>query len=381
MLNNNCTKLAIIHFQPLEYYPPVCNLINTLGDSFSSVKVFSCSNVAQRDSFTPDRPANIFIHKFPFTKIGESRGFRLLKYIFFNLFTLLRLLFFRPNKLLYFESSSAWPAYVYLRFFNSKCQLFIHYHEYESPKDYLQMMTTVRFYHDLEKKWLYSNAKWISQTNADRIQFFHEDHPNLMKNQLRIMPNYPPKSWLYKSLSVKKRNIGSLKLIYVGSLSFQSTYLKEVCEWVENQGGRVLFDIFAYNVYTDVKDYLNEREKGYIRYFEKGIEYQDQPPLLSQYDVGLVLYKAHNQNFTYNAPNKLFEYLACDLDVWYPDVLKGPVPYQTVDTFPKVLPMNCEDMEAFDYGEAIDRTGLSYKPSTYFCEDVYAELLKEISES
>jgi hypothetical protein len=47
------------------------------------------------------------------------------------------------------------------------------------------------------------------------------------------------------------------------------------------------------------------------------------PQVLSQYDVGLILYRCRTLNFVYNATNKLFEYLVCGLDVWYPPCMLG----------------------------------------------------------
>jgi hypothetical protein len=289
---------------------------------------------------------------------------------------------------------------MYTKYCNRKCRIFIHFHEYASKQWYQTTMKQVRYFHHFEKKWLFPRATWISQTNSDRLQFFHQDHPYLKKEQLHVMPNYPPKSWRIRELAQKhisklhnkpvaksqqanqliSSKANPLKLIYVGSLSFQSTYLKELCEWVVLQNGKVQFDVYAYNLYTDVKDYLKNMNSPYVNYYEEGIAYNDQPKVLSQYDVGLILYKAHNQNYTYNAPNKLFEYLACDLDVWYPEVLQGPKPYVTKNSFPKVVPVDFEDLENFDYTKAIDKEGLEYKPSVYFCKEVYGEMVDEIIE-
>ena len=38
---------------------------------------------------------------------------------------------------------------------------------------------------------------------------------------------------------------------------------------------------------------------------------------MADYHIGLTLYNGHIPNFVYNVPNKVFEYLACGLDVWY----------------------------------------------------------------
>ncbi|MBI9062176.1 MAG: hypothetical protein JEZ14_09310 [Marinilabiliaceae bacterium] len=450
------SKLAILHYLPLEYYPPVTNLIdyiaNERSEDFKRVKVFSCKNVKGRIDFKVDKRfvgqevegkrvqgaryeveegkeyevecdiksevrsqksrkvkckthggnnlsaknyqlLTIFRSSFP--KETDNNLTRLFKYLHFNLITIVSLITYRPTDLLYFESYSAWPAYIYTRYFNRNCRLFIHNHEYASKQWYTTTMRQVKYFHSLEKKWLYPQAIWISQTNEDRLKFFHQDHPNLKQEQLKIMPNYPPRSWKVnlednglgegRKTSTSQQHISPntdklkpLKLVYVGSLSFQTTYLKELCEWVLNHNGKVQFDIYAYNLYEDVKTYLNELGSSFINYFEQGIEYNDQPKVLSQYDVGLILYKAHNPNYTYNAPNKLFEYLACDLDVWYPHVLKGPQPYNTANTYPKVIPVYFEQLNQFDWKTATDRSRCKHQPSKYFCEEVYSELIDEI---
>ena len=68
------------------------------------------------------------------------------------------------------------------------------------------------------------------------------------------------------------------------------------------------------------------------------------PALLADYDIGLILYKAHTKNYKYNAPNKLFEYLVCGLKVFYPDVMLGIKPYITEN----IIPLNFKNMTSID---------------------------------
>lgn len=393
------TNLAIIHYMPLEYYPPVTNFLDTLADRHNSklkiIKVYSCHNIKGRKSYfipqdsengTQNHLYSFIINRSPFPKENDNRLVRLYKYIHFNLSTLLNLVIQWPNNLLYYESYSAWPAYIYSRFFNRQCRIFIHNHEYADKGWYATTMHQVRYFHRLEIKWLYPRALWNSQTNSDRLKFFHTDHPTLRPETLRIMPNYPPLSWKLQIESsipdkpaLHKPNI--LKVVYVGSLSFQNTYLKEFCNWVIQQNGQIQFDIYAYNLYNDVKEYLNNLGSSNIHYFEKGIEYKEMPLILSKYHVGLILYKAHNANYTFNAPNKLFEYLACKIDVWYHSSLEGPQAYNTINSYPQVIPVDFENLSQFIWQAAIDKNGKIYKPSEYYCEDVYSKLLKEIIKS
>lgn len=408
-------KLAILHYMPLEYYPPVTNFIDYLasieGDRAMDAVVYTCHNVKDRKPYTPHptphtlqaTPYNLHptsyplhptpynlpptsyklnpiaykIHRSPFPKEKDSSIIRLFKYLHFNILTLLKLVLQRPEVLFYYESYSAWPAYIYSRFFNRRCRIFIHNHEYADKKWYTTTMRQVCYYHKLEKKWLYPRAEWISQTNEDRLTMFHNDHPYLKKEQLKVMPNYPPRWWSNKTTTGNNNN-GVLKLVYVGSLSFQATYIKEVCEWVIKQNGAVTLDVYAYNLHDEVNVFLQNINSDYVIYHNQGVEYDHQPDILSHYDVGLILYKPHSKNYIYNAPNKLFEYLACNIDVWFSDKLIGPLPYIRVDVYPKVIPVDFEHLEHFEWQKAAEKGTCEYKPSEYFCEEVYGELVRRL---
>lgn len=396
------SKLAILHYMPLEYYPPVTNLIDYIANNqlanFERIEVYSCENIKNRNPYNLSTTINeahkkIELHRAPFPKNADNNVKRLYKYIYFNLVTLIRLVLFKPNNLLYFESYSAWPAYVYTKYVNRKCAIFIHNHEYASPEWYATTMRQVSYFHALEKKWLYPHAKWISETNNERLQLFRTDHPYLRVEQLEIMPNYPPRSWqqqvqqppsphqplnLSTTQPLNPSTPHPLKLVYVGSLSFESTYIKEFCEWIMAMKGRFELNIYAYNLHTDVHNYLTELGSLFINYYSSGIEYNEQPNILTQNQVGVILYKPHDENYTYNAPNKLFEYLACNLDVWVPENIEGPKPYITKNISPKVIPVNFEDLTQFNWEEAIKRINLTQLSNVYFCEPIYEKLILKI---
>ena len=115
--------------------------------------------------------------------------------------------------------------------------------------------------------------------------------------------------------------------------------------------------------------------------FREAVNYYSLPEILGGYDIGVILYNGHIPNYIYNAPNKLFEYLDCGLDVWFPGVMKGIYPYLTKGTYPKVLPLDPGDLSEWDLATAIDRDGLQYAPPAYYAENVFPELLSKIRES
>ncbi|RCW90252.1 glycosyltransferase family protein [Winogradskyella arenosi] len=336
-------KIAVIHYLPLEYYPPVTNFLDVIGkEKGVKVKVWSTKNVKNRSIYTNSGLSNI--SRAPLVNPKTHIAFRLLKYLFFNINCLIGLIVLNPKRVLYYESYSAWPVYWYMRVFGKYKELYIHHHEYFNKEWYKKGMKLNRLYHKFETEYLYHKAIWISQTNEDRVQLFLEDNPGLSKDKMKILPNYPPKKWEEISTSISLED-EKLRIVYVGSLSLEATYIKEFCTWVQNQEGNVIFDIYSYNLHKDTAKYLNSINCLFINFYDQGVEYDNLPNVLGSYDVGIILYKAQTDNFKYNAPNKLFEYLVCNLQVWYPNKMLGIRRYENED----VVSINFEKIIDFNY--------------------------------
>lgn len=305
-------KLFVVHYYPVDYFPPVMNLINTLQD-----KVKICvSSTRKSNALDEYKAAGAQIFKPTKENKADSSIMVLLKYLYFSLFTLLKLITNKPDVVLYYESVSAFPVFLYKRFFRRKVKVCIHYHEYMTPEEYCRPgMRLSKFNHKLEISYLYNAACWISQTNEYRKRFFLNDYPFINHAKCHVMPNYPPRSWHVERK--KYAADGIVKCVYVGSLSLHDTYVKEFCEWVAKQQGKVTFDIYSFNFYADVKAAIHEISSPYITFHEKGVAYHDIPAVLAKYDVGLLLYKAKTLNVRYCETNKFYEYLISGLNVWY----------------------------------------------------------------
>ena len=327
---------------PLEYYPPVTNFLNVIVKHAFFVKVWTTRNTKKRITYHNEKLKTI--NRSPFPEKSDNVLKRLFKYFCFNISCFIGLVKYKPEAIVYYESYSVYPVFLYMKFFGKVTKLYIHYHEYEDQENYKNGMKLVKYYHKLEKEFLYKKATWISQTNTDRIQMFASDHPKLPSGILKVVPNYPPKSWL-RGINQKKREKHTvIKTVYVGSLSLKDTFIKEYCDWVLKQKGKVYFHIYAYNLHDDTILYLKSLNSDYIVFYTKGVEYNKMPLLLADYDIGLILYKANTKNYKYNAPNKLFEYLACKLLVLYPDVMSGMALYQSEN----VIRLNFEQLPGFN---------------------------------
>jgi hypothetical protein len=367
-------KIAILHYLPLEFYPPICNLLNYISTNTRiKVEVFSTHNNRNRKPFTNNGVANIFRVAAPQTT--DNSVLRLFKYLWFNVSVFLKLCWLRPDRILYYESYSVGPVYWYLKFVSKKAKLYIHYHEYDSPSWFLNAMKLVKWYHELEQKFLYNRASRITQTNKDRISLFLKDNKMVSKNQMEELPNYPSKVWLRTNEKTAVNAADFIKTVYVGSLSLKDTFIREYCEWIEKQQGKVIFHIYAYNLHQDTSDYLNQLDSDWIKFYNKGIEYDEIPKVISKYDVGVILYKAETDNFKYNAPNKLFEYMACGLEVWYSDKMLGINPFKK-DSYPRIISVDFSDIAT---EKLINKSKLDLEPHTpFFCEEIYKPFIQNL---
>jgi hypothetical protein len=368
-------KVAIIHFSPLELYPPIQNLLIGLEKREArNTWVFTTSPEGWGHNQFHLQRADIVL-----VRIGKTGRLmplvRYWNYLLFFGFTLVSLVWRRPGRILYFETISAWPAYVYKRIFNRRCEILIHYHEYTTPAEYEHGMWLTRKFHALEK-WLYPHAQWISHTNAFRMDMFKNDLLPLVLKADRILPNYPPVSWQ----SGQSANAEPpLRVIYIGSLSLATMYTEAFAKWVIAQQGEARWDIYSNNIDSAAELFLRTLNSEWIE-VKPGIPYDRLPAILNTYHVGVILYNGHNPNYIYNAPNKLFEYLACGLDVWFPTVMIGSLEYTRAGLRPAVTAIDFAELENIHADGFFAGVHRRWRPFEYFCETSLAPLLDKLIE-
>ncbi len=368
-------SLGIIHFAPLELYPPIQNLLNEIAKRNPKAKVFVLTtrtkvNELSRFELTDGK---ITIVRLGSTLQGRPALVRLIGYVYFYLLSFIYLVARFPDRVLYFETLSSFPAYLYKRFIRRRAKVFIHYHEYTSPEEYQLGMALSRYFHGLEM-WLIPKAEWVSHTNEFRMGLFRNSLIPLRGFNEFILPNYPPRSWFQEG---KRNRQLPLKIVYVGSLSLSTLYLREFAEWVLEQNGDVIWHIYSYNFTEDARNYLLKLKPEWIS-MNDGLDYRKLPAVLKDYDVGVVLYKGHIANYIFNAPNKLFEYLACGLDVWFPTIMTGSLPYRTTNVYPGIYSFDFSTLKDLTLADVTNRDHYPANNSHYYCEDALKPLMDAI---
>jgi hypothetical protein len=367
-------RVAIVHYMPLEMYPPVMNLINTLS-SFAGaqpISIYSTESFSKQSIFK-GASAGTRIYRFGSSDPKRNWLARLWSYLCFYLGTTWMLIKNRPDKVLYFDSISSFPAVIYKRLF-PKVQLFIHYHEYMSKEEYAHGMLLLRKFHMLEKK-IYGRVTWLSHTNKERMSAFLDDLGGWQVPNQYILPNYPPASWAKKAL---KEIQWPLRIVYTGALSLDTMHTVAFGQWVIAQNGRVTWDVYSNNITTEAVQYLHSLPGALVRLYD-AVDYYDLPSVLDKYDVGVILYNGHIPNYVFNAPNKLFEYASCGLDVWFPRHMKSSIQYQTDKTFPKIVAVDFLHPEQINLDEITNRHGLQFRPHSFNCETALLPILERLA--
>ena len=367
-------RVAVIHYMPLEIYPPVMNLIRCWdnGNTANQMDVYTTSpEHSMRFS-----PSSGTIHIKRLGVSGKKRRFLsgLLHYCYYYLGTLYGLIKTRPANVLYFDTISSFPAIVYKNVFKRNCRLFIHYNEYMSPEEYRHGMLLVKQFHKWEKK-NYKKANWLSHTNQERMDLFTADLPGITIPNKYILPNYPPANWAFDKTGTIEWPV---KIVYTGAVSMDSMYLQLFAEWILKHKGAINWDIYSLNITEDAKDYIQKLPGNIIR-LHNGVDYYHLPEILKKYHVGVILYKGHIPNYIFNAPNKLFEYATCGLDVWFPDHMQSSTQYITMRTYPKITALNFQQLGEVKVDELISRDGCKFQHAAFACETVLTPLLQKLA--
>jgi len=252
-------------------------------------------------------------------RIGKAYGSFINRYLCYLQFAIIgfwKLLKFKPKAIMMYESYSVLPVFLYTILF-PEVNILIHYHEFVSKTEMQSASAYSKFLYFLEKRLL-SKSIWVSQTNIDRKIKIQALFSQMNEKQLRVFPNYPSKNWAEKGKNRNAENSEIVKFIHVGSLGIETTYIAEFIEWIQAQNGRATLTVVSQNLELAVRDLIaNNQWVTLISDFP----YQELPNVIIENHIGVVLYNGHIPNFVYNVPNKVNEYLACGLNVWYSDVL------------------------------------------------------------
>lgn len=350
-------SIAIIHYRDINLYPPTLNILDYFNNKKLKYLLVYNKEIKSENS------------KGSFYFISKA-----IYFILKSLFTLFR----TKGQILCFESISITPVFIYFVLIPwSRRNVIVHCHEYISKNSYSKQSRLDRLGYFLQK-YILKRVSWFSHTNRHRLNAFQDEYKDIPEEILRIFPNYPPMSWDNDAVDeVFEKNEYDLRFLHIGSLSMKGQY---ICEFLNVFGNNPAFkiDFYSHSLPKDVEHILFKHKNcSYMG----AIDYYDIPKLKGSYDVGLVLYKGLTNNFKYNAPNKLFEYWACGLDVWFSSDLITSHDYINSGVFPSVKSVDFKKLEEFNWKKNVDRSMLNYEKCPYNAESVVNVLYNFIIEN
>jgi hypothetical protein len=302
-------KIAILHFNIIEKYPPVMNFI---FDAFEEnptqeILVFTTKN---NTSYTTPHFPNTKIYRFG--TLSANPIIRYTSYLWFNLMSSIVLLLNRIDKITVFETLSIFPFWIVSKMLRIK-KGHIHFHEYMSEPERIASSVYMKVLFKLENQLLKKYP--CSQTNEDRKRLFLIDKPFLKSEMVEVRPNMPPKSWWKNYGKFKKQSsYAKIKLVYIGACNMQTMYVKEVLDWVNSNRHNLELTIFSQELDKETENLILSYNCKSINLLQP-VDYYDLPKEIIKFDIGLVLYNGHIPNYVYNVPNKVYEYLCCGLQV------------------------------------------------------------------
>jgi hypothetical protein len=375
-------RIAYIHQLPLEIYPPATNALAILSRQEGwELRVWT--SAAQKGlAFFEGEDVVVSRPDFPGPRCGSVA--RLAGFVRWHLRVARELACWRPEAVITVEPHSALAVWMYYRFFGGAARLFIHHHEYYAPGDFLKPGSrTSRICHYFEKTDLFERAEWVSQTNEKRLRMMMDDCAAVTEPKSRLWPNHPPGEWGGRARAAMvcrppKEPAQPLRLVCVGSLSFEDTFIREVAEWVAAQPGEVSLHVCGNNVRPDVWQWLAALDASNITCQPAGCAYAELPELLVRFDVALVLYKGSTLNFVHNVPNKAVEGLVCGLEVWYPPEMAGMRDFHVQSP---ALPLREVDFRRLVRGVPPALARMTLEPEVFTSERAIEPLLLSLRQS
>lgn len=303
--------IVILHYKPIEFYPTTMALLEKLKSNNQSIYLFSSS-----------KPATAGLDQIQFTKIRKSRNGILGK-----LATALQLFLLNVkirnlisgqssiHSILYFEALSYNLLHLSKNLIPKRgIKLCAHFYEYFNTSE-IKRQSRMEYFGYNNPKHAYEQFSWISHSTELRRSRFIQDFKLNRTSQIYTIHNFPPLSW--RSTERIENNIqgnNKLKLVYLGALSIESTFILELLDFCSKFKEQVTLDVYSWRMPEDLNEHMrsltgNVKQMG-------SINHSAVRDTLNQYDIGIIMYKPLSDNVTTSLPNKLFEYWACNLNVW-----------------------------------------------------------------
>lgn len=305
----NRRRFLIAHFHPVESYPPCLNMIGSFVKNGFSGVLISTSRGKQKKNINLGGEVRS-IRTTPYAKPPTSIASGC-SYFHFALKVRLELVSNDFDVFLVYEAVSYYLAMP--RFWNKKLFVALHFHEYRSIEE---IKITSKF-EGLADSWTARKLErldWVSHATKLRSQAYSKIH-GVDVNTLHNFPNFRPIQG-----NRPKRLDGQIQIrvVFLGTINLAHPVLKKMQECV-NYSKNIDLTLIGSIHQNDIP----QSWKSPMFHFPGRINYEEVKGSLTHFDIGLIHYTAHSENFKLGVPNKFFEYQYARLPVLYDAAMQG----------------------------------------------------------
>lgn len=305
----NRRQFLIAHFHPVELYPPCLNMIGTfVKRGFSGVLVSSSKGQQKMNIDFGSQVRSIRTH--PYTTPPNPIA-SVFSYFDFAMNVRLELKSNEFDVFLIYEAVSYYLAMP--RFWNNKMFVALHFHEYRSMKESKKTSKFERVADSWTSGRL-NRLDWVSHATELRAEAYSEDH-SVYVNTLHNFPNFRP----IRKIRLKRGNSQfRIRIVFLGTIDLTHPVLQKIRDCVLSSKNMEMTFIGSINE-NDIPQHWTSP----MFHFPGRINYDEIAGKLNEYDIGVIHYAAHSDNFKLGVPNKFFEYQYAQLPVLYDASMRG----------------------------------------------------------
>lgn len=231
-------------------------------------------------------------------------------YAEFNIRLFFKLLFTKKDLLLANDLDTLLPNYLIAKIFNKK--LVYDSHELFTEVPELIQRPKIRKIWLLIEEWIFPNLKNVITVNDEIAQIYKLKY-NVPVHVIRNIANRIDPLFIDKNLANNVKN-GSKMLIIQGSINIDRG-VEEAVEMMQYLENFILYIIGYGDVMDKIKNLINDLDVGNKVVVLGKFPYQELIQYTRIADLGLSLDKGTNLNYELSLPNKIFDFVQCQLPI------------------------------------------------------------------
>ena len=292
-------------------------IISVTNDLVSDQRIKKICNTLQELNFNIVLIGRLLPDSLPLKRDYKTIRMRLLFnngflfYAEYNIRLFLKMLFLRKDILLANDLDTLLPNYLISKIFSKK--LVYDSHELFTEVPELISRPKIRSFWFSIEKFIFPKLKNVYTVNSKIAEIYFEKY----KIPVKVIRNIAPKLQNQSiDIQLSKKIKGNKKmLILQGSGINIDRGAEEAVTMMQYLDNTILYIIGSGNVFNRLKELKNKYNLGNKVFLKNKMPYDELLEYTKIADLGLSLDKGTNLNYEYSLPNKVFDYIQCQIPI------------------------------------------------------------------